>query len=118
MAKYSTDCYSETQLKVLHEGLGKVDDAMEKLHHVSFMKATPEQRTELLSQIDGEAKKQQEIKIPGKDSQAHYFTMMKQLVLLGFFTSKPGATQVLRYIPVPGNYEGCIDYKAGETSWA
>ena len=48
----------------------------------------------------------------------HYFSLMKQLSLLGFFTSKPGATKVLRYIPVPGKYEGCIDYKKGETAWA
>jgi hypothetical protein len=28
--------------------------------------------------------------------------------MLGFFTSEPGATQVLQYDPVPGAYKGCI----------
>jgi len=49
---------------------------------------------------------------------AHYFTMMKQLTLLGYFTSKPGATEALRYVPVPGRYEGCIPYTKGEKAWA
>ena len=34
--------------------------------------------------------------------------MTKELTLLGFFTSEPGATQVLQYEPVPGAYHGCI----------
>lgn len=32
----------------------------------------------------------------------HYFQMMKEFTLLGFFTSRPGATQALRYVAVPG----------------
>jgi hypothetical protein len=34
--------------------------------------------------------------------------MAKELTLLGFFTSEPGATQVLQYIAVPGSYKGCV----------
>lgn len=33
---------------------------------------------------------------------------MKELTLLGFFTSEAGATQVLQYVAVPGAYKGCI----------
>ncbi|CEP34847.1 MULTISPECIES: gluconate 2-dehydrogenase subunit 3 family protein [Halomonadaceae] len=47
----------------------------------------------------------------------HYFTMMKQLTLFGFFTSEVGATEVLRYEAVPGRYDGCAPYN-GEPAWA
>ncbi|MBT2785000.1 MULTISPECIES: gluconate 2-dehydrogenase subunit 3 family protein [unclassified Halomonas] len=47
----------------------------------------------------------------------HYFTMMKQLTLFGFFTSEVGATEVLRYEAVPGSYDGCAPYN-GEPAWA
>tara|TARA_R110002012_G_scaffold36211_1_gene102376 strand:- start:155 stop:814 length:660 start_codon:yes stop_codon:yes gene_type:complete len=47
----------------------------------------------------------------------HYFTMMKQLTLFGFFTSKVGATEVLRYEAIPGRYDGCAPYN-GEPAWA
>lgn len=48
----------------------------------------------------------------------HYFRMMKELTLLGYFTSEIGQTQALRYNPVPGKYEGCVPYKKGDRAWA
>ena len=47
----------------------------------------------------------------------HWFTPIQQLTLFGFFTSLPGATQVLRYEAVPGEYIGDLPY-AGEPAWA
>ncbi len=44
--------------------------------------------------------------------------MIKELTLLGYFTSKPGATQALRYLPVPGGYKGSVKLGPGERSWA
>ena len=43
----------------------------------------------------------------------HWFTMVKQLTMLGFFTSKQGASEALRYIAVPGKYEGDVPYVKG-----
>jgi gluconate 2-dehydrogenase gamma chain len=37
-----------------------------------------------------------------------FIMLMKELTMLGFFTSEAGATQVLQYMPVPGAYKGCI----------
>lgn len=37
-----------------------------------------------------------------------YFLQMKELTMLGFFTSEPGAKEVLQYVKVPGRYEACI----------
>jgi hypothetical protein len=48
----------------------------------------------------------------------HYFTMMKQLTLLGFFTSEIGYTQARRYEAVPGRFEGCTPYTKGDKAWA
>lgn len=33
---------------------------------------------------------------------------MKELTLLGYFTSQSGATQVLQYNPTPGVFRGCV----------
>lgn len=49
---------------------------------------------------------------------SHYYTMMKQLTLLGFFTSKTGMTETLRHVPVPGHYDGELAYKKGDKAWA
>jgi hypothetical protein len=120
MASYSTDCYDELQLQTLREGITKLNEASQKKYGSGFIKLAESQKQDLLTEIDAEAKKYNEgINTgSGKGQPLHYFTLMKQLVLFGFFTSKPGVTQVLRYVPVPGKYEGCIDYKEGETAWA
>jgi hypothetical protein len=52
------------------------------------------------------------------DSPAHYFRMMKELALLGYFTSEIGCTQAQRYAETPGRYDPCVPYKAGEKAWA
>jgi hypothetical protein len=52
------------------------------------------------------------------DSPAHYFRMMKELALLGYFTSEIGCTQAQRYVESPGRYDPCVPYKPGEKSWA
>jgi hypothetical protein len=53
-----------------------------------------------------------------EDPPAHYFRMMKELSLLGYFTSEIGCTQALRYIESPGRYDPCVPYKPGEKAWA
>ncbi len=110
------DCYNEQDQKTFHEGINKLNEASKKANGKSFMESTPEQRTTFLTALDKEAKDFRKTK--KKEESDHYFTMMKQLTLLGYFTSKEGATQALRYVAVPGKYEGCIDYKKGDKAWA
>jgi hypothetical protein len=133
------DCYEERDQKIFSEGIGKLDEACKKMHSHGFMKATPQQRTELLVGIDKEAKKHQDTrgdwdkdqeikekeqidkgntKFKKEPFPTHYFTLMKQLTLWGYFTSKEGVTQAMRYTPVPGKYEGCIPYTKGEAAFA
>ena len=52
------------------------------------------------------------------DTPAHYFRMMKELALLGYFTSEIGVTQAQRYAETPGRYDPCIPYTPGEKAWA
>jgi hypothetical protein len=128
------DCYEEGDQKAFKEGLDKLNAASKKKYDNSFMSITPAQRKELLIAIDKEAKDFQkglgdfnkaedakqktDAKYVKQRKSPHYFTMMKQLTMLGFFTSEVGAKQALRYVPVPGRYEGCVPYKKGDKAWA
>lgn len=111
-----TDCYNEADQKIFMEGIGKLNDESKKKFGDRFMKITAEQRITLLTQLDKEAKEYNTKK--QKSDPNHYFTMMKQLTVWGYFSSKEGATKALRYVAVPGKFEGCIPYKKGDKAWA
>jgi Gluconate 2-dehydrogenase subunit 3 len=111
-----TDCYTADDQKVFLAGIGKIDDAAQKKYSKGFMELDGTQKHDLLVELDTEAKTAMKNR---KDGEAKpYFRMMKELTLLGYFTSKEGATMALRYVPVPGRYEGCIPYKKGEKAFA
>ncbi|MGF7075073.1 gluconate 2-dehydrogenase subunit 3 family protein [Mucilaginibacter sp. 3215] len=110
------DCYTADDQKIFTKGLKDLNDASDKKFGKKFLEAKPEQRTELLTELDKEQKAYTKTKKP--EDPNHYFRMLKELTLLGFFTSKPGATQALRYIAVPGKYDGNLPYKKGDKAWA
>jgi hypothetical protein len=52
------------------------------------------------------------------DAPPHYFRMMKELALLGYFTSEIGYTKAMRYQETPGRYDPCAPYTKGDPAWA
>ncbi|WP_266202707.1 gluconate 2-dehydrogenase subunit 3 family protein [Pontibacter kalidii] len=116
MAVMVQDCYTKEDQQVFLDGIKKIDEASEDKFGNKFMELTPQQRTELLTALDAEAKKYQAEKKP--EDPNHYFRMMRELTLFGFFTSEVGATQALRYVETPGRYDGCVPYKKGDRAWA
>ncbi|MEO7311551.1 MAG: gluconate 2-dehydrogenase subunit 3 family protein [Chitinophagaceae bacterium] len=110
------DCYTEKDQKVFMDGLETINKLSKDKNNAEFMKATPEQRLALLVALDKEQKEYQKTK--KNDEPSHYFRMMKELTLTGFFTSKEGAEQALRYVAVPGRYDGSYPYKKGDRAFA
>lgn len=109
------DCYDDVQHAAFKAGLAAVDAASRAKFGIDFLGATAEQRTALLNGLDAEQRRYQAAKKDGET--AHYFRMMKQLTLLGYFTSEIGATQALRFAEVPGRYDGNAPYKNGDRAW-
>jgi hypothetical protein len=103
-----TDCYEAKDQKVFKDGLASLAG--------KFAAANAAAQQKMIVDLDAEAKKYQETK--KEDQPTHYFTMIKQLTLWGYFSSEIGATQALRYVAIPGKYEGCIPYKKGDKAWA
>jgi hypothetical protein len=148
MALMVTDTYHDDDEKTFRDGMRKLDDlSKQKNGGASFMKATPAQRLALLQELDkeqhdysekrrAEGRKKSDAFISGTNQQnapeakinpatqieseppSKYFRMMKELALLGYFTSEIGATQALRYVESPGRYDPCVPYKPGDRDWA
>lgn len=110
------DCYEEKDQQVFLEGIKKLKEASLSKNGKALLESSPEQRTSLLQSLDEEQKAYSKGKQPTAPN--HYFTMMKQLTIWGYFSSEIGANKALRYLAVPGKYEGCIPYKKGDKAWA
>jgi len=116
MSTIVKDCYDPKEQAIFMAGMKKLDEASKKKNGKVFLESTPAQRHDLLVDLDKEQKDYQKTK--KKEDPTHYFRMVKELTLWGYFTSEPGATKALRYVAVPGKYEGCIPYKKGDKAWA
>jgi hypothetical protein len=52
------------------------------------------------------------------DEDAPFFYKLKQLTVLGYYTSEIGATQELRYEPVPNRYDGDLEFSKVGRQWS
>jgi len=112
MSVMVTDCYEAKDQLAFRDGMKKINEACDKMHKHGFMKASPEQRKELLVSLDKERTEYQKTK--KKEDPNHYFQAFKQLTIMGYFTSKEGREGATNYQPVPGKYQGDIPYKKGD----
>jgi len=115
MAMMVSDCYDAASHAIFQGGLVKVDAAAQKRFGKPFVDCTPPDRTTLLNELDREQRSYAEQK--AADAAPHYFRLMKDLTLLGYFSSEVGCTKALRYIESPGAYHGDVPYYAGDRAW-
>lgn len=116
MAMMVRDCYTPHDQDIFKQGLDNLQEQCQKEYGKGFMACTPEQRTAFFNKMDQKQKNYMKNKKPEQPS--HYFRMIKELTLLGFFTSEVGATKALRYVAIPGRYDGNLPYKKGDKAWA
>jgi hypothetical protein len=131
------DCYTEEDQKTFKKGFATLEEKAKKDLGTSFLKATPAQRKQLLNALDQEQrdyyKRLEQQKQTGENGadkapnatiakqerpEPHYFRQMKEITLLGYFTSEPGCTKALRYVETPGRFDGAMPYKKGDRAWA
>lgn len=122
IAMMVNDCVLPRDHAAFHEGIAKIDAMHRQLHNGPFLSGTPANRTALLNQLDREQQAyttalRARFGDKAGDEPAHYFRTMKELTILGYFSSELGATQAVRFIETPGSYNGAAPYKKGERAW-
>ena len=128
MALMVTDVYEDRDREIFRAGMRQIDEVCRGAHGVPFMQATSSQRLALLEQLDREQKAYMDERAapsrsrapasPSSEEPSHYFRMMKELALLGYFTSEIGYTQAMRYVEAPGRYDPCVPLAPGDKAWA
>ena len=111
------DTYDPREQRLFVDGLETLERESSAQNGAGFMECSPAQRVALLERLDGEALTYMREQ-PGAADRPHYFRMIKELTLLGYFTSEIGYTQAMRYAETPGRFEPCVPYTAGDKAWA
>ena len=106
-----TDHYPVTERDRFLAGLAGVDTAARSAHGQPFARCAPDQRVALLTAMDARAY------AAGRGEEGWFFRRMKELTLVGYYTSDVGATQELRMSPF-GAYRGDIPYSSVGRSWS
>jgi hypothetical protein len=118
------EVYSPEEQGQFRKGLAEVDDEARKAYGDVFLDCTPEQQTELVKKLNHKALDGAEKGAAqgwwnaGTAHERPFILKIKELTLLGFFTSEPGATQVLQYKQVPGPFKGCVPLSEVGKAWA
>lgn len=129
MALMVTSAYTDRDQTVFRDGLVRLDEACRAASGAGFLQASPAQRLVFLEALDREQKTATEERANPRRSRApaadsgddlpdHYFRMMKELALLGYFTSEIGYTRAMRYMETPGRFDPCAPHAPGDKSWA
>ena len=136
-----TDCYLPESQKIFIAGLATIEEKCMTKYKKSFAECTPEEQKDFVVGLEKEAKpfdskisegdrlresnmKRENGTLPWVQQKQfvptgrHYYTMIKQLTLLGYFTSEIGMTKARRHVAVPGKYDGAFAYAVGDKAWA
>jgi len=116
MALMVTDIYAPGDQQVFRNGMQTLDERCLEANGKDFRSATPSERLSLLEALDQE--QYDHMQVRGDGEPAHWFRMMKELTLVGYFTSELGCTEALRYVETPGRFDPCAPLEAGDTVWA
>ena len=121
---------------IIRSGLDRVEADARAAHGQAFAALTPAQQTALLDRYDVEGRGPRTPKAAVGRGETEtglsnapraavevpkgpfFFPVLKDLVTVGYFTSRLGATKAVIYDPVPGAYHGCVPLKTIGRAWA
>ena len=137
-----TEYYTSSERQRFLAGLAVLDARASRELGLPFLRGAAAQQVALLERVDAEvlpARRQATATAASKETErggggivasgqpdadpstsdlSSFFRMMKELTVVGYYTSQPGATKELRYVRVPGKFEGCVPLARVGRSWA
>lgn len=115
--RLAANCLTKEEQETLTLSLTDIQNRAQAEYSKAFADLSPETRLSLLNRVDTDAKSSAEAYSDMEDVKLSGFLRLKQLVLLGYFTSKKIGTEVMAFLPIPGQYKPCLPYEAGQAAW-
>jgi hypothetical protein len=85
-------------------GLTAVDERAQSRHGARFLDCSQTQQVDMLATMERESRE-------AGDGERPFFAWLKELTLVGYYTSEIGASQELTYVHVAGHYDGNVPYE-------
>jgi hypothetical protein len=113
IAMMVTDCYYPVERAVVMKGLHEIRHDYRDRYGEEFVGGEKGRRTAFLSELDAKAREQRgrqrrhEASLgEGQRPLPHLFRILKELTLLGYFTSEFAQTKLFDWVEVPGRFDG------------
>ena len=106
-----SDHYPATERDRFLAGLADLDARAQSAHSQPFRQCSPEQRIALLGEMDARAF------ASNRGEEGWFFRRLKELTIVGYYTSEIGAMQELHVSPF-GAYRGDIPYASIGRAWS
>lgn len=110
------ESYPPEDRKQFMAGLQNTQDRCEETYGASFVDCSEEEQREFVAELD------EETFGLGTDEadrdNPSFFRSLKELVIVGYYTSEVGASQELRTNAVPGYYDGDVPYEEIGRAWS
>lgn len=87
------DCYKQSEQDLFKKGLSEIDPG--------FVAMNTEARNAVLAKMEVDSMATLKVNPRG----ATFWKLLKEITLLGYFTSEIGMTQAMEYVPIPGKFE-------------
>ncbi len=104
------------------KGLATFNEEAKKEYGDNFADCTAEQKIAFVKKqhdaLGGKTDATQTWYRAGNKDGRPFLVEMRELTLVGFFTSEPGATKTLQYNQVPGPFKGCVPLAEVGKTWA
>jgi hypothetical protein len=101
--------YDQDKNRAFQSGLLALERASQQHFNASLSATDQEQKLRLFSALERQRK---------ISAERDFLVWLKQLTVMGYYTSEIGATQELRYLATPGTYSACIDFSEVDRTWA
>ena len=120
------DWYTDTEREIFFDGLAALDSYSMASFGKNFLLVSDAQRIAALQAAEAQAADYQSPMGGGVyaamakfvDKQSPFFTKIKELTVIGYYSSEVGATEEMAYNPMPMRYQGDYDFSEIGRHWS
>lgn len=104
------DCYPPNLQAIFATGLTEMNEKCLSKYGKNFVAASEQERISIVTELRDAA--------VANKRKPSFFTIARDLTILGFYSSEIGCTQAREYVAIPGRYDGNAPLEPGQKAWA